>query len=251
MAGQTGWPDNVRLFQPYEVGQILMYDFASCLGVKTFLNMAGLKFQTELRSNAEFMSPSGKLPLLQLGPLIVSEFEPIVAAAAAKGYSLSADLTQEQRAEMKAYVSLVQQVFVNAQLYIMWCDKETRNKVTKPRYGSPFKWPLSLYMPFRKYYRILSYLDCHGWARKSEDEVFDEVQTCCKSLSEKLGSQPFFFGSRPTELDALVFGHLYTALTTQLLTDRFADTVRSCSNLVDFCRRIHDNYFSDLQKDGQ
>jgi metaxin len=38
-----------------------MTDFASCLSVKTFLNMCGLKFQTELRTNAEFMSPSGNL----------------------------------------------------------------------------------------------------------------------------------------------------------------------------------------------
>jgi hypothetical protein len=41
------------------VGQIQMPEFASCLSVKTFLNMCGLKFQTELRANAEFMSPSG------------------------------------------------------------------------------------------------------------------------------------------------------------------------------------------------
>ena len=41
------------------VGQILMTDFASCLSVKTYLNMLGLKFQTELRHNAEYMSPSG------------------------------------------------------------------------------------------------------------------------------------------------------------------------------------------------
>jgi len=36
-----------------------MTDFASCLSVKTYLNMVGLKFQTELRQNAEYMSPSG------------------------------------------------------------------------------------------------------------------------------------------------------------------------------------------------
>jgi len=43
----------------FAVGQILMPEFASCLSVKTFLNMCGLKFQTELKANAEFMSPSG------------------------------------------------------------------------------------------------------------------------------------------------------------------------------------------------
>ena len=49
----------IRYFSVFAVGQILMPEFASCLGVKTFLNMCGLKFQTELKVNAEFMSPSG------------------------------------------------------------------------------------------------------------------------------------------------------------------------------------------------
>lgn len=48
----------------FAVGQILMTDFASCLSVKTYLNMLGLKFQTELRQNAEYMSPSGLYQLI-------------------------------------------------------------------------------------------------------------------------------------------------------------------------------------------
>jgi len=50
---------NVDICLTVTVGQILMTDFASCLSVKTYLNMLGLKFQTELRHNAEYMSPSG------------------------------------------------------------------------------------------------------------------------------------------------------------------------------------------------
>lgn len=40
--------------------QIVFPDYASCLSVKTFLHMCGLKFGVELRTNAEEMSPSGK-----------------------------------------------------------------------------------------------------------------------------------------------------------------------------------------------
>jgi len=227
-----------------------MPEFASCLSVKTFLNMCGLKFQTELRTNAEFMSPSGKTPFLQIGSLIVSELEPIIAIAGAKGHSLNQELTDEQRTEMKAYMSLVQNVFINAQLYILWCNKETRDMVTKPRYGSTYKWPLNKLIPLRKYYEVVSLLSSQQWTKKSIDEVYDEVVICCQSLSEKLGSQEFFFGSKPTELDALVFGHMYTALTTTLPSDRLAEAVRNCTNLTDFCRRVHDIYFSDLQKDA-
>jgi len=50
----------VKLFQPYEVEQILLPDNANCLSVQAFLKMCGLDFEVEARSNAEYMSPSGK-----------------------------------------------------------------------------------------------------------------------------------------------------------------------------------------------
>jgi hypothetical protein len=43
------------------VEQITFPDYAACLSVKTYLHMCGLKFTTELKINAEEMSPSGKL----------------------------------------------------------------------------------------------------------------------------------------------------------------------------------------------
>lgn len=245
--GETPWPDNVQLFQPYEVGQILMTDFARCLSVKTYLNMLGLKFQTELRHNAEYMSPSGKVPFIKVGPLIVSEFEPIIAIINAKGHCLSSHLTDEQRAEMKAYMSLAENVFVNAVLYVLWCDSETYRKVTQVRNGSPYRWPLSKLIPLKKYYEVKRLLQSLGWTKKSLSEVYDSVDTCCQSLSEKLGDQRFFFGEKPTELDAVVFGHLYTLITTALPADRLTEIVQSHKNLAEFCQRVHQQYFVDVQ----
>lgn len=247
--GRTPWPDTVKLFQPYEVGQILMPEFASCLSVKAFLNMCGLKFQTELRTNAEFMSPSGKVPFIQIGPFIVSELDPILAVACAKGHSLSQYLSSEQKAEMKAYISLVQNVMVMSLHYLLWCDKETLEMVTKPRYGNPYKWPLNKFIPLKKQWEVTGLLSSLGWTKKTLDEVYDEVETCCQALSDRLGEQRFFFGTQPTELDAVVFGHLFTILTTTLPSPRLAEIVQKYGNLSELCRHIHEEYFKDLQKD--
>lgn len=54
---------------------------------------------------------------------------------------------------------------------------------------------------------------------------------------------------RPTELDAVVFGHLYTILTTSLPVSRFAEVIRDYKNLTDFCQRIDQKYFKDRQND--
>lgn len=42
---QEPWPKDVKLFQPYEVEQILLPDEANCLAVQAFLKMCNLDFQ--------------------------------------------------------------------------------------------------------------------------------------------------------------------------------------------------------------
>ena len=55
-----------------------------------------------------------------------------------------------------------------------------------------------------------------------------------RALSERLDSSHYFFGNRPTELDALVFGHVFSILTTPLPENRLkviflSETSRSLS----------------------
>ncbi|KAM7313952.1 hypothetical protein ISCGN_003737 [Ixodes scapularis] len=75
--------------------------------------------------------------------------------------------------------------------------------------------------------------------------VFEEVQTCCAALSERLGQQSYFFGDKPTELDALTFGHLYSLMTTDLVDGRLGQIVSGFGNLVDLCHRVESQYFAD------
>ena len=98
-------------------------------------------------SKESIYSFSGRVPLVQVGPMIVSEFDPIVAFVEAKvtlfsnfywfatkfltavgllsymdfvytlqGHRLSEQLPESQRAEMKAYITLVENVIVNAEV---------------------------------------------------------------------------------------------------------------------------------------
>jgi len=109
---------------------------------------------------------------------------------------------------------------------------------------------------------MLSHLDVLGWKKKSLDEVFKEVEKICESLSNFLGDKKYFFHEkyimnylciknvffndiffRPTELDALVFGHLFSIITTPLLNNRFAATVRAYDNLVQLCVRIETEFY--------
>ncbi|XP_005104660.1 metaxin-2 [Aplysia californica] len=237
------WPDDVCLFQQYQVEQITLPDYAQCLAVRTFLHMNGLRFRVEQRTNAEEMSPSGKVPFIQVGLYLVSEMDPIVAFVGTKGFSLSRELSDTERSEMRAYMSMVENILGNAELYMAWLNAEIATEVTKPRYGCSFPWPLRWILPWSKQREIRARLKSNDWADKSLDEVCAEVKVCCQALSERLEKKEFFFGDRPTELDALVFGHLYTLLTTILPGGHFTAVLRDFENLGKFCKRIEDSYF--------
>ncbi|KAJ6660761.1 hypothetical protein lerEdw1_017387 [Lerista edwardsae] len=187
IAAAEPWPENAALYQPLKEEQILLSDNAACLAVQAFLQMCDLPVKLVCRANAEYMSPSGKVPFIHVGNQVVSELGPIVQFVKAKGHSLSDGLDEVQKAEMKAYMELVNNMLLTAELYLQWCDDATVQEITHPR---------------------------------------------------------------PTELDALVFGHLFTILTTQLISDELSEKVKSYSNLIAFCRRIEQRYFEGQHKDG-
>ncbi|CAG5120972.1 unnamed protein product [Candidula unifasciata] len=237
------WPDDVILYQQYQVEQITLPDYAQCLAVETFLHMCGLRFRVEQRTNAEEMSPSGKVPFIQVGPYLVSEFDPVVGFVSTKGFNLSQSLSDTERSEMRAYISMIENILGNAELYMAWLYPDIAAEVTKPRYGCCYPWPLSWILPWRKQREVRARLEANDWASKTCEEVCGEVRTCCQALSERLEKKKYFFGDKPTELDAMVFGHLYTLLTTILPGGHFTAVVQDFDNLAQFCKRIEDSFF--------
>ncbi|XP_008571777.1 PREDICTED: metaxin-2 isoform X2 [Galeopterus variegatus] len=217
MAAAEPWPENATLYQQLKGEQILLSDNAASLAVQAFLQMCNLPVKVVCRANAEYMSPSGKVPFIHVGNQVVSELGPIVQ-------------------------------FVKAKLYLQWCDEATVGEITLARYGSPYPWPLNHILAYQKQWEVKRKMKAIGWGNKTLDQVLEDVDQCCQALSQRLGTQPYFFNKQPTELDALVFGHLYTILTTQLTNDELSEKVKNYSNLLAFCRRIEQHYFEDRGK---
>ncbi|XP_043462478.1 metaxin-2-like isoform X2 [Leptopilina heterotoma] len=243
LGAQDPWPQLIKMYQPYEVEQILLPDNSNCLAVQAYLKMCNLEFQVEPRRNAEYMSPSGRVPFIQCGAFVVSDFNGIVNFINSKGTSLSEELEATDKADMRAYISLVNDVLVNAEQYICWCEPKTLNNITKPRYGSVYPWPLNYILNWQKQSQITKKLKVLGWYNKTLDEVLEEVKNCCDALSERLESKTYFFGERPNELDALVFGHMFTIITTSLPDNLLANIINKYPTLVTFCKRIENSIF--------
>lgn len=162
------------------------------------------------------------------------------------------------------------------QLYICWLDKQTLQEITCKRYGSVYPWPLNHIQNWRKRRHIENKLKVFNWASYTSEQVVKKVRKCCVTLTEKLGPNKYFYGdtyvrrlchcdfdtqlyrfgsfvltatvlfnfSSPTELDALVFGHIFTILTTPLPNSDLQQMIKNNFRpLVEFCDRIEKEFF--------
>lgn len=245
MGAQEPWPEDAQLFQPYEAEQILLPDNASCLAVQAFLKMCSLPFAVKMRWNAEWLcagvAGEGRVPVLRCGAFVATELEGAAELVARRGLAPAAQLEPGQRADMRAYMALVSNVLLNAELYVSWLHKETYTSVSRVRCGAVFPWPLSWLQVRARRHRALQRLRAYKWHDHTLEQVLSDVDKCCATLSERLGDQEYFFGV-PTELDALVFGHVFSILTTRLPAP-LAECVKKHSVLVQHARRIDETYF--------
>ena len=111
--------------------------------------------------------------------------EPIVSFVNTKGISLTSQLDVGQKADMRAYMSLVNNVLGNAELYLTWVEPVTLAEVTQPRHGSVHPWPLSCILNWQTRRSVLKRLGVLGWAAKTVEAVYTEIETCCRALSER------------------------------------------------------------------
>lgn len=81
--------------------------------------MFKLPFKIKSCANAEFMSPGGrmtKLPFIHSGAFVIPEVDHIVNFVETKGIVLSSFLDEDAKFDLRAYMSLVENVFTNAEV---------------------------------------------------------------------------------------------------------------------------------------
>lgn len=206
--------------------------------------MCGIPFDVEYRSNAEFMGSHGQttnLPFFKVDNFLGSEFKPLVKTVEDREINLASHLSPEQHDDMRAYLSLVHDVFTNAELFMTFRNDEVYENVTKPRISVAYPYILGKVACFRKRRQVLKILELNSFT--DLDQVFDKVEQCCEILKVKLEENKFVCGDKPTELDAVIFGHLYAILTTRLPNSGLNDVVMKYPSLLSYVDRIERDFF--------
>lgn len=104
-----------------------------------------------------------------------------------------------------------------------------------------YPFPLNHIIYLKKKIGERRYLADLGASRKSLRAIMTDVNRCLNFLSQQLGNNKFFLGECSSEIDALVYGHMYALLTVVLKNGPFEEiqcSIQQYPNLISFCTKF-------------
>lgn len=212
-----------------------------CMKLETWLRMTGLPFEVT-RVVDPRKGPKGKVPWIEdQGRTIADSALIIEYLTKTYGDPLGARLDESARASSLALQRLIEEHLYWAIAYGRFLDDEAWPS-TKTQFLAGFPAPLRPLVGRLVRKTITKSLHMQGLGRHTPEEIQRIAGTDVTALSAFLGDKPFFFGDRPTELDATAYGFLAQILWapgSRALREHLEQT----RNLPAFCERMKQAYY--------
>jgi len=212
------------------------------LKVDAWLRMAEIPYQ--LIAGVEYLrqAPKGKLPFIEdAGQKIGDSFFILNYLKQQYGNPLDASLSPEQLAISRLIIRSLDENFYWCLIQSRWVRDESWPEVKAAFFGAmPF--PLKHIVALVARHSTCSAFLKQGMGRHSEAEILAIAEETLSSLSVLLGSKDYFFGERPSTLDAVAFGFLAQVILASL-DSPLRQLACGYGNLVDYCKRIETRYY--------
>uniref|UniRef100_A0A8D2DEW4 Metaxin-1 n=1 Tax=Sciurus vulgaris TaxID=55149 RepID=A0A8D2DEW4_SCIVU len=219
------------------------------LAVLTYARFTGAPLKVHKIANP-WRSPSGTLPALRTSHgEVISVPHKIITHLRKEKYNADYDLSARQGADTLAFMSLLEEKLLPVLIHTFWIDPKNYVEVTRKWYAEAMPFPLNFFLPGRMQRQYMERLQllCGEHRPENEEELekelYQEARECLTLLSQRLGSQKFFFGDAPASLDAFVFSHLALLLQAKLPSGKLQAHLRGLHNLCAYCSHILSLYF--------
>lgn len=189
------------------------------------------------------MSPSGKLPFLINSDGEILAGRKLLEEITKFNSETKQLLSEEDESMEKAFSSLVDEKLTRAWLYNKWCDETNFKTITMETYHSLYPKPLSYILAYIDRNKIIKTMLSRKNVLK-DDDIYLQAKMTLEAISEQIGDNEFFFGLRPTYLDATLFAHLHIILSTPSQQCELRRLVLQHENLVQYSKRIWKQYFA-------
>jgi len=148
--------------------------------------------------------PKGKWPFIELNGEIMGDSTLIINKLNKEfNVNLDLDLTKEQKSISSAFQSLIEEHAYFVLVYLRW---SVHWKVTKAVYFQKMPWIIRHIIP--EYVikpTVMKNLRAQGMGRHSEEEIIEMGLKDYQAVSDYLGDKQFFFGSKISSIDIIIF----------------------------------------------
>ncbi|CAH0385984.1 unnamed protein product [Bemisia tabaci] len=198
-------------------------------------------------------SKKGQLPFVELNGEEIADSSFIIKELGKKfGKDLDATLTNEQKNNSHALISMIENHFLWVMLW--WKTKNPDDFVKG--YKLNLQTILNSKMPIALLNIFFKFSYCRKGAKKAKaqgigvhtpEEIIDFGKNDLKVLTDVLGEKPYFFGNDPTTLDVVVFANLAQLyfLDSEIKNPLREYLNESCANLVGHVNRMKERCFPD------
>ncbi|MEW6982335.1 glutathione S-transferase family protein [Colwelliaceae bacterium 6471] len=212
--------------------------------VNLFLRMVNIDFKVENHFSNLKKSPKNKLPFIQDEGKKIGDSHFILSYLTQK-YQLQLDnfLTEEQKAQALLYAKAVEESLYWCLVYSRWAKDDTW-RVVKDAFFSQMPVPFKWFIPPLIRKSVIKNLHGQGIGRHSETEVLTIADEHFSALSTLLGDKDYFFGPQPSSFDAVAYAMLCQFISVEYFNN-FNHQAKKHQNLVRYCQRIEDKYYSE------
>jgi len=194
-----------------------------------------------------YATPAGQYPVFDVTPTKCADFDFYQFCDFLRHSSndivLDAHLSDSDRADAYAYSCLIKHSLEPAVTYTLWMDEPNYTTVTNRWHAQQVMFPFNLRHVNRaraaaEHRLRTQYAGEHVTVQDIEFAVTRQAIQCLNQLAAKLNDQKYFYGDRPSTLDAQVFGLLAVLIKLPLVTDRLQQHIKAHPNLTRFVEAI-------------
>lgn len=184
--------------------------------------------------------------------LLFKSFHEMVLYLRTLNYNIDNKLNAKQSSESLALTNLVQSKLRPVTEFVYWLDQRNSDDFTNLWFMKALPIPFNYVHTRRFKDKALDLLETLYPTETNLDilkEFLHRMATeCLSALSTRLATSEYFFGTKPTTLDVIVYSYLAPLVKLPFPSNEINNIINMWPNLTNFIKRIDTAYFPDLPK---